>query len=81
QAFLIRELNSKRPLLPRNWEPSNDTREVLNTCKAIVDAPKGSVAAYVISMAKTPSDVLGVHLLLKEAGIDYALPVAPLFET
>ncbi len=34
-----------------------------------------------ISMAKTPSDVLGVHLLLKEAGIDYALPVAPLFET
>lgn len=81
QAFLIRELNSKRPLLPRNWEPSNETREVLNTCKAIVDAPKGSVAAYVISMAKTPSDVLGVHLLLKEAGIDYALPVAPLFET
>ena len=54
---------------------------MLNTCKAIVDAPKGSVAAYVISMAKTPSDVLGVHLLLKEAGIDYALPVAPLFET
>ena len=43
--------------------------------------PKGSVAAYVISMAKTPSDVLGVHLLLKKAGIDYALPVAPLFET
>ena len=40
QAFLIRELNSKRPLLPRNWEPSNETREVLNTCKAIVDAPK-----------------------------------------
>ncbi len=32
-------------------------------------------------MAKTPSDVLAVHLLLKEAGIDYALPVAPLFET
>ncbi|MRC26599.1 phosphoenolpyruvate carboxylase, partial [Bacillus thuringiensis] len=30
QAFLIRELNSKRPLLPRNWEPSNDTREVLD---------------------------------------------------
>ena len=22
QAFLIRELNSKRPLLPRQWEPS-----------------------------------------------------------
>ncbi len=34
-----------------------------------------------ISMAKTPSDVLAVHLLLKEAGIGFALPVAPLFET
>lgn len=32
-------------------------------------------------MAKTPSDVLAVHLLLKEAGIGFALPVAPLFET
>ncbi len=81
QAFLIRELNSKRPLLPRNWEPSNDTREVLETCKVIAEAPKGSIAAYVISMAKTPSDVLAVHLLLKEAGIGFAMPVAPLFET
>ena len=81
QAFLIRELNSKRPLLPRNWEPSNDTREVLDTCRVIAEAPYGSIAAYVISMAKTPSDVLAVHLLLKEAGIGFAMPVAPLFET
>ncbi|BDH44058.1 phosphoenolpyruvate carboxylase [Salmonella enterica subsp. enterica serovar Choleraesuis] len=81
QAFLIRELNSKRPLLPRQWEPSEETREVLDTCLAIAEAPQGSVAAYVISMAKTPSDVLAVHLLLKEAGVGFALPVAPLFET
>ncbi|AFJ48878.1 phosphoenolpyruvate carboxylase [Shimwellia blattae] len=81
QAFLIRELNSKRPLLPRQWEPSADTREVLDTCKVIAEAPQGSIAAYVISMAKTPSDVLAVHLLLKEAGISFAMPVAPLFET
>ena len=81
QAFLIRELNSKRPLLPRQWQPSEDTREVLETCKVIAEAPRGSIAAYVISMAKTPSDVLAVHLLLKEAGIEFALPVAPLFET
>ncbi|AYN28147.1 phosphoenolpyruvate carboxylase [Buttiauxella sp. 3AFRM03] len=81
QAFLIRELNSKRPLLPRQWEPSEETREVLDTCKVIAEAPRGSIAAYVISMAKTPSDVLAVHLLLKEAGCTFALPVAPLFET
>lgn len=81
QAFLIRELNSKRPLLPHQWDPSPETREVLDTCKVIAEAPQGSIAAYVISMAKTPSDVLAVHLLLKEAGIGFALPVAPLFET
>ncbi|MDZ7276889.1 phosphoenolpyruvate carboxylase [Pantoea eucrina] len=81
QAFLIRELNSKRPLLPHQWQPSDNTREVLETCKVAAEAPQGSIAAYVISMAKTPSDVLAVHLLLKEAGIPYAMPVAPLFET
>lgn len=81
QAFLIRELNSKRPLLPRHWEPSAETKEVLDTCQVIAEAPQGSIAAYVISMAKTPSDVLAVHLLLKEAGCSFALPVAPLFET
>ncbi len=56
QAFLIRELNSKRPLLPRSWEPSDETREVLETCKVVAEAPQGSIAAYVISMAKTPSE-------------------------
>lgn len=32
-------------------------------------------------MARAPSDVLAVHLLLQEAGLHYPLPVAPLFET
>ena len=81
QAFLIRELNSKRPLLPKQWAPGEETREVLETCRVVAEVPQGSIAAYVISMAKTPSDVLAVHLLLKEAGIHYAMPVAPLFET
>ncbi|WP_413726041.1 phosphoenolpyruvate carboxylase [Sodalis sp. RH16] len=81
QAFLIRELNSKRPLLPRYYQLSDETHEVLETCRVIADAPQGSIAAYVISMAKTPSDVLAVHLLLKEAGCQFPLPVAPLFET
>ncbi|QTF06674.1 phosphoenolpyruvate carboxylase [Brenneria izadpanahii] len=81
QAFLIRELSSKRPLLPRQWEPSAETKEVIDTCKVIAKAPAGSIATYVISMARTPSDVLAVHLLLKEAGCPFTLPVVPLFET
>ncbi|MCG4342529.1 phosphoenolpyruvate carboxylase, partial [Escherichia coli] len=50
QAFLIRELNSKRPLVPLKWQPSADTQEVLETCRVIAEAPQGSIAAYVISM-------------------------------
>ena len=35
QAFLLRELTSKRPLIPQNWQPSGDVQEVLDTCKVI----------------------------------------------
>jgi len=81
QAFLLRELNSKRPLLPHNWLPSPETKEVLETCKVIAESPKDAIAAYVISMAQAPSDVLAVLLLLKETDCPHAIPVAPLFET
>ncbi|URL07436.1 phosphoenolpyruvate carboxylase [Avibacterium sp. 21-595] len=81
QAFLIRELSSRRPLLPRDWKPSAETQEVLDTCKVIAEQSEGVISCYIISMARTASDVLAVHLLLKEAGVPYHLPVVPLFET
>lgn len=81
QTFLIKELSSKRPLIPHNWEPSPETKEVLETCKVIAETPEGVIPAYVISMTRTPSDILAVHLLLKESDCPYTLPVAPLFET
>ncbi|MFC0308356.1 phosphoenolpyruvate carboxylase [Gallibacterium trehalosifermentans] len=81
QAFLIRELSSRRPLVPQDWQPSEDTKEIIETCKVIAQQPKGIISCYIISMARTASDVLAVHLLLKEAGINYTLPVVPLFET
>ncbi len=81
QAFLIRELNSKRPLIPHNWNPSPQTKEVLDTCKVIAETPVGAIPTYVISMTRTPSDILAVYLLLKEADCPYTLPVTPLFET
>lgn len=81
QAFLIRELSSRRPLVPQDWNPSEETREILDTCKVVAQQPKGIISCYIISMARTASDVLAIHLLLKEAGIKYALPVVPLFET
>lgn len=81
QAFLVRELNSRRPLIPHNWTPSAETKEVLDTCKIVAEQPQGVISAYVISMARQASDVLAVHLLLKEAGCKFTIPVAPLFET
>ncbi|WP_394249202.1 phosphoenolpyruvate carboxylase [Vibrio profundi] len=80
-AFLTNELSSKRPLLPRDWEPSEPVKEVLDTCKIIAAQPREAFGAYVISMARTASDVLAVHLLLQESGCPYRMDVCPLFET
>ncbi|AUI65377.1 MULTISPECIES: phosphoenolpyruvate carboxylase [Glaesserella] len=81
QAFLVRELSSRRPLVPTNWTPSPETKEILDTCKVVAEQPEGVISAYVISMAREASDVLAVHLLLKEAGCKTTIRVAPLFET
>ncbi|WP_406664816.1 phosphoenolpyruvate carboxylase [Gallaecimonas sp. GXIMD1310] len=81
QQFLLSELQSKRPLLPRRWQPSEDTQEVLDTFAVIARQPKQALGIYIISMASTPSDVLAVALMFKEAGMDWAMPIAPLFET
>ncbi len=81
QAFLLRELNSKRPLFPLHWSPSADVQEVLDCCQVVARQNNEALGIYIISMARKPSDVLAVHLLLQEAGIQWPMPVAPLFET
>lgn len=81
QAFLLRELQNKRPLLPPDWQPSAETQEVLDTCKVVAAETQNAISAYVISMAGQASDVLAVALLLKMCGRKQALPIAPLFET
>ncbi|MGC9421055.1 phosphoenolpyruvate carboxylase [Vibrio sp.] len=80
-AFLVNELSSKRPLLPLDWQPSEPVKEVLDTCKIIAAQSRDAFGAYVISMARTASDVLAVHLLLQESGCPYRMDVCPLFET
>ena len=81
QEFLLAELQSKRPLIPQNWPCSDEVKEVLETCKVVATQPQEALGSYVISMASSPSDVLSVILLLKEAGIDHPMRVVPLFET
>lgn len=81
QRFLIREIDSRRPLIPRDFEPSDEVAEVLETLRVIAEMGADSLGAYVISMASKPSDILAVKLLQKEVGVVSPLRVVPLFET
>lgn len=81
QEFLLEELASRRPLIPRHWECSAETREVIDTFRVAAVEPAESLGTYVISMASQPSDVLCVALLMREVGGEVKLPIAPLFET
>ena len=83
--WLVSELNSQRPLIrwPLFHQSANctaDVREVLATFKMIFEVGGEYLGAYVISMAQSPSDVLSVALLQKEAGVSRPLRVVPLFE-
>ncbi|MBZ9556601.1 MULTISPECIES: phosphoenolpyruvate carboxylase [Modicisalibacter] len=81
QSFLLGELVSPRPLIPRRWDCSTEAREVIDTFRVIAQEHREALGTYIISMAGHPSDVLAVALLMKEVGGDVRLPIAPLFET
>lgn len=85
-AWLVNELQNPRPLF--RWEEfmaspfcNENIAEVLNTCAVIAFHGSEPFGAYIISMSRSASDVLAVHLLQKEAGIKKFLRVVPLFET
>lgn len=90
-ALLVREIESTRPLIPRNMEPfSTKTQSVVGTFRMIADALAGphrdAIESYVISGAESPSDVLAALLLMKESGLAQPggsgamLSLVPLFE-
>ena len=85
QAFLLGELKGKRPLVNQAFLESEfchaDVGEVFATCAVIAEADPGALGAYVISMARQPSDLLAVMLLQREAGVSQWMRVVPLFET
>ncbi len=89
--LLLRELGTARPLASAFVEYSPETTSELEILRAAAEMRKRygrqAVRNYVISKADSPSDVLEVALLLKEAGLmhpqDATLDVniVPLFET
>ena len=81
QTFLLKELASRRPLIPADWQPPGDVQEVLDTMAVLAEDVGSGVSCYIISMASEPSDILAVALLLQAAGVKNHLPIVPLFET
>lgn len=63
QEWLLKELTSKRPLMPQGLDFTPEVADVINTFRTLANLPPDSLAAYVISMAHTASDVLAVVLL------------------
>lgn len=87
-------LMDPRPLLLLNEDYSAETQEMIKVFQMIKNAHeefgKRSISVYLVSMTKSPSDLLEVLVLAKEAGIyrlhadgtlESHLHVAPLLET
>ncbi|MBW6524774.1 phosphoenolpyruvate carboxylase [Sphingomonas sp. RHCKR47] len=90
--LLKRELASPRPLTSRFAAYSEETAGELAIVQAAADAHRAygpaSIRQYIVSMCKSVSDLLEVHLLLKEVGLyrpgapaQADVMAVPLFET
>jgi phosphoenolpyruvate carboxylase len=91
-ALLLRELSTPRPLGSPFTEYGEETASELAIVKAAADAhalygPQ-AITTYIISKCDSISDMLEVHILLKEVGLyrpgeppHAAIMVVPLFET
>lgn len=91
-AMLNRELASARGLTSRFITYSEETTKELEIVAAVAEAHAtygpASIRQYIVSMCQSVSDLLEVHLLLKEAGLYVpgdppraAVMAVPLFET
>lgn len=90
-AWLVKELQTRRPLIPAEMPFSDKTKEIIETFQILRTLQRefglGICKTYIISMTNHVSDVLEVMLLAQEAGLyDPAtgyttLRIVPLFET
>lgn len=90
-AWLVEELQTRRPLIPAELpfsEKTNDVIQTLRTVRSLQQEFSNNVCqTYIISMCRQVSDVLEVLLLAKEAGLYDpgtaigSIQVVPLFET
>ncbi|MEX1114633.1 MAG: phosphoenolpyruvate carboxylase [Akkermansiaceae bacterium] len=91
--FLNTELTSTRPFLHDDLRVGHEADQVLDCYRVLVrhrrDWGSAGLGALIVSMTRQLSDLLGVYLLAREAGLMELtpeglvcpLPVVPLFET
>ncbi len=90
-AWLVKELQTRRPLISRDMPFSERTAEVIETFRILRTLQQefglGICKTYIISMTNHVSDVLEVMLLSQEAGLydpatsSSPIRIVPLFET
>ncbi|NMG08223.1 phosphoenolpyruvate carboxylase [Brasilonema sp. UFV-L1] len=90
-AWLVEELQTRRPLIPAELPFSEKTNDVIQTLRVVrslqQEFSNNVCQTYIISMCRQVSDVLEVLLLAKEAGLYDpgtavgSIQVVPLFET
>ncbi|MEM1083178.1 MAG: phosphoenolpyruvate carboxylase [Verrucomicrobiota bacterium] len=91
--FLNNELRSPRPFLHDTASAGDEADLVLDSYRVVADHLRerghGGIGSLIVSMTRQLSDLLGVHLLAREAGLMEQTPdgpicpleVVPLFET
>lgn len=89
--WLVQELKTRRPLIPKETTFSEKTMETIQTLQVFRRLQQefgiGICQTYIISMTNEVSDVLEVLLLAQEAGLydpltgTTTIRIAPLFET
>ncbi len=81
QKFLLEGIQSEQIKLPKSFPSDSEDIELLSTFRLIASQDFSLLGAYVISMAKVPSDVLAVYFLQKLSRVKKMIRVVPLFET
>lgn len=93
RAFLESELQHPRPFAESSTDVGDEAREILASYRVLAQEirthGRAGLGALIVSMTRSVSDLLGVYLLAREAGLVREtraglvslLPVVPLFET
>lgn len=90
-AFLDREIENLRPLIPAHLNFSDATNETIEVFRVMASLQEkfgiAAIDTYIVSMTQNKSDLLTILLFAKEAGLysatdnKHTMSVVPLFET